>query len=497
MKKSRLTPNQYVRRLLNIGIALTAEKDYNKLLEMILSEARNITNADGGTLYICENGKLSYKIMQNSSLGIFKGGEGEVIDIPPVEMSPSNVSAYCAMTREVINIPDVYNSTIFDFSGPKKFDKAMGYRTKSMLVIPLINREDKVIGVLQLINALDGQNNPIPFDKSLEDVVKSLASQAGIAVANMQYIDEIKNFFDSFVRVMASAIDERTPYNANHSRNIANLAEKFANYINKLDSGKYKDVFFSSKDIKQLVMAAWLHDIGKIVVPLEVMDKPTRLADSLNLLMLRLELIESKLKANYLEKIIKNPEKQEEYTRKWQEDTDYIREVKEFIVDVNNPAKFVDEEIIKKLNEIRGKTFENIAEPLLTDDELENLSIPKGTLTESERKIIESHVDVCERLLMNMNFPDYLKDVPDWAVRHHELLDGTGYSKKCKGDELPIQVRILTILDIYDALTATDRPYKKGMPKEKAFQILGFMAKEGKLDGELLKIFEESKVWDE
>ncbi len=488
--------SSYFNRLLEIGIALTAEKDYNKLLEMILTEARNITNADGGTLYICENNQLRYKIMQNTSLNVFKGGAGEEIDIPPVEMVHSNVSAYTALTRQTVNIPDVYNSKLFDFSGPKKFDQAVGYSTRSMLVTPLINREDKVIGVLQLINSVSSSNKVVPFDENLESVVKSLASQAGMAIANMQYVEEIKQFFDSFVKVMATAIDERTPYNASHSRNIAILSEKFAVYLDSVKEGKYENTHFDATRIKQLVTAAWLHDVGKLAVPISVLDKPTRLSDGYECLMLRLELIESKIRANYLEACLNYPEKREGLTQLWKDNLQYIHEVKEVVTRVNSPATFVDDDILRKLTEIKNKSFEGVEEPLLTDKEFEHLSIRKGTLTFEERVIVESHVSVAERILSKMEFPDYLKNVPYWAIRHHEFLDGSGYCKKCKDDELPIEVRILTILDIFDALTAKDRPYKAGMPVEKAIQILGFMVKEGKLDGDLLEAFSLSKCWD-
>lgn len=490
--------NENINRLLDIGIALTAEKDYNKLLEKILTEARNITNADGGTLYIHEDNKLHYKIMQTKSMNIYKGGKGEKINFPPVDMVRSNVSAYCAITKQVVNIPDVYHSELFDFSGPKKFDETTGYITKSMLVIPLINREDKVIGVLQLINSLDINNNPIPFDEHIVNIVKSLASQAGIAVENMQYVEEIKQFFESFVKVMATTIDERTPYNANHSKNIAHLISKFANHLNSIDYGSYKNTFFDVNKINELVTTAWLHDIGKIAVPIEVLDKPTRLGDSINNLMLRLDLIEAKLRLNYLEKVNgKTLEKTQEklLEEQWIENNNYLKDIKKFILEVNSPSTFVDKDKLNKLNEIKNKKFDGINEELITDKELENLSIIKGTLTNKERSIIENHVSVADRILSNMTFPDYLKNVPDWAVKHHEFLDGSGYCKGCDEKNLPVEVRMLTILDIYDALTAVDRPYKPGMPKEKAFKILGFMVEEGKLDKELVSIFIESGIW--
>jgi len=491
-----------IARLIDIGIALTAEKDYNRLLEKILTEARNITRADGGTLYILEKDQLYHKIMQTASMGIFKGGDGQAIGFPPVAMEQSNVSAYAALMKKTVNVPDVYHSQLFDFSGPKKFDKATGYMTRSMLVIPLINREDKIIGVLQLINALDEKGQITEFEKIQESIVESLASQAGIAIENMQYVEEIKGFFESFVEVMAAAIDARTPYNANHSQSIALLSEKFAKHLHALEEGPYKDTFFDGNKINELVTAAWLHDIGKIAVPIEVLDKPSRLGETVQNLLLRLDLIETRLRLRYLESLNgflageALTKSKEEIENQWQEDSRYLQEARDFILEVNRPSTFVDPQKAARLKELRSKEFEGIAEALLDDRDLENLSIVKGTLTDEERSLIEDHVKVTERLLSKMNFPDYLRNVPEWAVKHHEFLDGTGYCTGCCAGELPLEVRMLTILDIYDALTAEDRPYKPGMPKEKAFAILVAMADEGKLDRELTQVFVQSRIWE-
>lgn len=497
MKKSVFI-DENIKSLLDIGIALTAEKDYNKLLEKILTGARNITGADGGTLYILENNLLHYKIMQTKSLNISKGSNGEKVEFPPVEMVHSNVSAYCAITKKSINIPDVYHSELFDFSGPKKFDHATGYVTKSMLVIPLINRGGKVIGVLQLINSLNRNNETVPFDKQIETIIESLASQAAIAIENMQYVEEIKKFFESFVQVMATAIDERTPYNASHSKNIAHLADKFANYLNTINEGIYKNTYFDVYKINELVTAAWLHDIGKIAVPIEVLDKPTRLGDHIHCLMLRLDLIAAKLRLNYLEKVnatARDDSEKRYLENQWKADDNYLKEMKALILEVNDPLTFVDQDKLSKLREIKSKKFDGIKEEIITDQELENLSIVKGTLTSKERTVIENHVSATERILSKMTFPDYLKNVPGWAAKHHEFLDGSGYFTGCDGKDLSTEVRMLTILDIYDALTAVDRPYKQGMDKQKAFKILEAMAKEGKLDQELVKLFIDSGIW--
>ncbi|MDD2621401.1 MAG: GAF domain-containing protein, partial [Syntrophomonadaceae bacterium] len=343
--------------IISIGIALSAEKDKNLLLEMIVTEARRITNADAGTLYLCENDALSYKIMQNESMNTHLGGRGEKITFPPVPLRMENVSAYVALTHKSVNIPNVYQAKEFDFSGPKKFDESTGYRTLSMLVIPLENHEDEVIGVLQLINARDENNSLIPFASHFENVISSLASQAAIAISNMQLIADIENLFNSFVQVMATAIDSRTPYNANHTRRVALLAGELARAINQHNEGKWADTSFNEDQIAQLVMAGWLHDIGKIATPLEVMNKSTRIEREMELVMQRFDYIMAALTAQYLDKklaIMDNPmqttnERLQELEDWWEREQAYVNEAREFIIKVDNPGTFVNGEIVAKL----------------------------------------------------------------------------------------------------------------------------------------------------
>lgn len=485
-----------IEELLNIGIALSAEKDHNKLLEMILTEARRITGADAGTLYLLEEEKLSFKIVHNETLGIFKGGAGEPVDLPPVPLSLTNVSAWAALNKKSVNIPDVHNAEGFDFSGPKRYDAITGYNTRSMLVVPLENYDGEIIGVLQLINALDKGGKVIPFKPYLERVVFSLSSQAAVAITNMQYVEEINRLFHSFVQVMATAIDARTPYNVNHTRNIALLAERLALHIDKIDKGPLASEFFGIERIAQLVMAAWLHDIGKVAVPLKVMDKPSRLGELYQTVLQRLELCEAKSRVQYLEKRDLrgiNPALEEWWIKQQQ----FYLEARELIIRANNPATYVDQELASRLQEIALWQEPYSGERLLTEEELKCLSIQKGTLTDEERKVMESHVTVTQRMLDKIKFSRKLKDVPQWAIIHHELMDGSGYPFGLKGEEIPLEARILTILDIFDALTASDRPYKKAMQPERAMDILKNMARDGKLDPLLVEIFAQSRVWEE
>lgn len=487
---------RHIEELLNIGIALSAEKDHNKLLEMILAEARRITGADAGTLYFCEEDKLIFKIIHNEKLGIFQGGGGEPINLPPVPISPSNVSAWVAINKKSVNIQDVYNAEGFDFSGPKRYDAITGYNTRSMLVVPLENYDGEIIGVLQLINAMDKEGSIIPFEPYLEKMVLSLASQAAVAITNMQYMEEINRLFHSFVQVMATAIDARTPYNVNHTRNIAVLAEKLALHINKIENGPFSSEYFDIERIAQLVMAAWLHDIGKVAVPLKVMDKPSRLGELYDTVMQRIDLWEAKSKVLYLEKKFAD-QVTTELEEWWIKQQQAFLEARELIVKANDPATFVDKELSSQLHDIAFWQDPYSGERLLNDEELKCLCIQRGTLTDDERKVMESHVTVTQRMLDKIKFSRRLRDVPQWAVFHHEFMDGTGYPFGLKGEEIPLEARILTILDIYDALTASDRPYKKAMPPGKALFILENMAREGKLDHNLVEIFVKSQIWEE
>lgn len=490
---------EQVEDIISIGIALSAEKDKNRLLEMIVSEARRITNADAGTLYLCEGDCLSFKIMQNESMNTFSGGKGDPINIPPVPIKMENVSAYVAITKKSVNIPNVYQAEEFDFSGPRKYDEATGYKTLSMLVIPLENHEGTVIGVLQLINARDIDGELIPFAKYYEHVISSLASQAAIFLTNMQLLNDIENLFNSFVEVMATAIDSRTPYNANHTRRVALLAGELARAINEEQADKE---IFDEDQIAQLVMAGWLHDIGKIATPLEVMNKATRIERHLELIMQRFDYIYTTEKAEYLEKkldLLGNDDELAQLEHCWQVKQDYINEARKLILKCDNPSTFIDAELKSKLEEIAARTYRNregILKTWLKDEELTALCVAKGTLTDAERRIMEDHVVVTARMLDKIPFTRKLKDVPHFASIHHEHLDGKGYPAGLKAEEIPIEGRILALVDVFDALTADDRPYKKAMPLEQALKILGFMVKDGELDGELLDIFSRNKVWE-
>lgn len=476
--------------LLKIGISLTSEMDDNRLFERILTEARRVTHADAGTLYLCDENKLYFKIMQNDTLQVYKGGGGEVIDLPPVPMSEFNVAAYAAIHGESVNIPDVHNSDRFDFTGPKKYDQLTGYFTKSMLVVPMKKRDGEVIGVLQLINALDEQKQIIPFPKHVELVVESLASQAGVTLSNIYYVKEIDLLFNSFVQVMTAAIDSRSPYNVNHTKSVVRFSEGLAKYCNELyHQGRFHE-YIDEQRLEQLVIAAWLHDIGKIAIPSRVMDKPTRLGRLFDKVKDRFDFIRALKMIEHMKQGIDSETQKQEMRE--------LDEIWQLIVYCDNPSNFVDQERQQRLRAIAEMKYEDLQgeqHPYLTAEEIECLAIPRGTLTKREREIMESHVVHTKIMLDKMHFSKKLQNVPIWAALHHELLDGSGYPNRLVADQIPLEVRIMTIADIYDALTARDRPYKKPMPPEKALDILSKMAEEGKLDRQLVDIFIESNVW--
>lgn len=494
-----------VESLLNIGIALSAEKNHNRLLEMIVSEARNITTCDAGTLYLKQEDRLVFKIIQNESMNIFLGGSGEEIHLPPVPLKKENVSAHVAMSGQSVNIPDVYTYDGFDFSGPRNYDKMTGYRTRSMLVVPMENHEGEIIGVLQLINSLEEDNNTVrPFPAYYQKVVESLASQAAIALTNAKLIKDIENLFNSFVEVMATAIDARTPYNANHTRRVAMLARATAGVINQSNEEKWASVHFDNERLEQLTMAGWLHDIGKIATPLSVMNKATRLEGRIELVLQRMDYIAKAETAASLKRQLELLKKSRdveaaEEEQLLNEKLARIKKIKELIIKCDNPATFIDDATEKQLCQLNGCTYTDetgLEQPYLTSHELENLCIRRGTLTDKERETMEQHVEVTARLLAKIPFIKKFKDVLKFAAMHHELLDGNGYPEKLVGDEIPLEARILALVDVYDALTACDRPYKKAMPCEDALRILGFMVKEGKLDAALYEAFKEHRVWE-
>ena len=442
----------------------------------------DITHCDASTLYLFEDGKLRFKIMKTLSQNISRGEDGELIDdMPPVPMTERNVCSYAALHREIINIPDVYDNTRFDFSGPKKYDALTGYHTQSLLVIPIENNEDELIGVLQLLNAMDEEGKVIPFDSEYEIIIRSLGAQAAIEMTNLKYVQEVKRQLRSFVEAMSTAIDERTPYNGSHTRKVAEYAGMIADYINKQHQAGACDDYFDENRKDKLELAALLHDIGKMVVPLSIMNRATRLDRDLGTVETRFRLLE----AYYMIDKMKGRIDEAEYQKR----IAYLRESMDFIHRIDGKG-VLDDADYDRVQELADHSYVNDAgEPLpyLTKREKDRLSIRKGTLTEDDRRQMEYHVVMTEKILGKVRFNKNYEEIPKWAASHHELLDGSGYPRHLRGADLALETRIITVADVNDALTARDRPYKKPVSQEKALGILKDMADEGKLDCRLVE----------
>lgn len=472
-------------RILELGLELTAQKDYALLLEKIISEAMEISVCDAGTLYILKDDRLEFMILRNHTMGVYKGGNGEPIDMPPVKMEQKYVCAYAAIRHETVNVEDVYTDERFDFKGPREYDRITGYRTRSMLVVPLEDHEGKIIGVLQLINALDSDGKVCSFNDNNEFITRSLASQAAVSLSNMLMIRELRELLNSFVMSMTTAIDARTPYNANHTIHVAEYCEKFCDFLIGLqDSGEISlDLSRNARD--QLVMAAKLHDVGKMIIPLSIMNKADRLADRLPLMRERWHYLRLGLKCDLLEGKFDSD--------LYSTEVEWLNKAEKF-VDECNTAGYLDDLKLIQIEELGRKIYslstgETI--PFISDEEKEQLSIRKGTLSAAERKRIEEHVSYTDKILSEISFGDYYKDVKFIASAHHEYLNGTGYPNGLTAEQLPTVVRILTIMDVYDSLSSNDRPYRKNSLKsEDIFRILYSMADEGKLDRQLVGLAE-------
>ncbi|MBQ3558723.1 MAG: HD domain-containing protein [Agathobacter sp.] len=478
--------------ILNVGIQLTVEKDSNKLLNTIVEKGMQITNCDASTLYLYEDNVLKFRIMRTLSQNVCRGVDGApILDLPPVPFKEENVCAYTAIHRKVINIEDVYDSEEFDFSGPKRYDAMTGFRTQSMLVIPVENNTGELIGVLQMMNAQDENGNVIPFDPQFEIIIRSLGSLAAIELTNIQYVEEIKAQLHSFVEAMATAIDERTPYNGSHTRKVAEYATILAKKINeKYVAGEIEESFDDDR-LERLQLAALLHDIGKMIVPRSVMNRATRMDEDMKALEDRLALLACYYEIDYLKRKITE--------ETYQEKAALLKDIVDFVHRIDNVG-FLQQEDFDRVQEIATMYYEKEdGEKIyyITERERVCLSVRKGTLTDEDRKTMESHVVMTAKILSKVRFNKNYANVPRWAAEHHEYLDGSGYPNHISGNQLDTETRILAIADIYDALTANDRPYKPPMPKAKACAILHSMANEGKLEERFVGWLEEAVMADE
>lgn len=482
-----MTREQDMQRFLTTCLALTAERDREALLSAILDSAMDSAGCDAGTLYLLGDDGLRFCRMVTRSQEVRQGGNDSPITLPPVPLEPQYVCAWVALNNKTINVPDVHEDETFDFTGSLRYDAMTGYNTQSMLVVPMADDRGALIGVMQLINALDADGNTIPFAPEVELLISALASLSAISVTNMQYAAQITALLDSLVGALSTAIDERSHYNANHTRNMVRVGSNFLNYLEQTNNPWQ----FDETRRHAFLMSVWLHDVGKLVVPLEVMDKNSRLGPALEGIKVRFRTIALLDRIARLEGKI-NDDALAQRARKREEALAFLERV--------NRAGFLKDEDFAHVDELAQETYvdENgETQPLLTPLEHSCLMIRKGTLTDEERSVMQSHVIVTGHVLNQVMFPKDYAQVPKWAAAHHELLNGKGYPNHLSGDEIPREVRLLTILDIFEALTASDRPYKTPMSLERALGILHSMVEEGALDGELLSLFELSRAWED
>ena len=513
MEISEVDFSGLLEELTDIGIALSAQKDHTRLLEMILTKAKELTNADGGTLYTrTEDNHLKFEIMITESLNIHKGGtSGEDIDLPALALyqddgTPNDhmVAASAALSGNTINIEDAYTSEEFDFSGTRSFDETTGYRSKSFLTVPMTNHENEITGVLQLLNAVNKQTGEVGhFSELDQQVVESLASQAAVTITNRSLIDAQKELFDSMIQLIASAIDEKSPYTAGHCRRVPALTNMLADAACEIQVGPLKDFDLSEEEKYALDVAGWLHDCGKITTPEYVVDKGTKLEtifDRIKLVDTRFEVLKRdreiealrrKLQENGLEVELDGDEQ-------YQSEINQVHQDREFIRKSNIGGEFMSEEDmehVKLISQNEWKDPDGKETSVLTDNELQNLMIGRGTLTLREREIINNHITVTIQMLNSLPYPKHLQQVPEYAGGHHEKMDGTGYPLGLKREEMSVPARIMGIADIFEALTAGDRPYKKAMPLSMALTILGRMKLENHVDPDLFDVFISEKVY--
>lgn len=515
---------KHIHRFSEIGIALSIEKNITTLFDMIVDEARQFCHAEAGTLYIVDREKqtLTFAVLQNVAMDVRVGcNDGEFSNLPDVPLfinnqpNHSNVSSYVALTGKTVNIPDIYHipdrdavSQKLDFSGVKKYDRKTGYQTRSMLVIPMQNHEDEIIGVLQLINAKDEENSQIvPFSKEDVDIISSLASQAAVALTNAQLIQELKSLFHAFIRSIAAAIDEKSAYTGGHIRRVVDLTMMIAAAVNESAAPSFADIQLDQDQMEELRIAAWLHDVGKITTPEYVVDKSAKLEtiyDRIDLVETRFALIAKSIQYGYLEKkfqkAAENCKDDHGFEALDQHCADEIAGLQDdfaFIRSCNAGSEFMDNRKISRIREIGSRRFlfNGKTAPYLTDNEMDNLCIPKGTLTEKERKVIENHAKMTYEITSWLPFPKKMAKVPEYAASHHEKLDNSGYPNGYGGDKLSLQSRILAIADIFEALTAKDRPYKKPMSLSRAVKILESMKADNHIDPDICDLFVDSRIY--
>ncbi len=503
-----------------IGTALSKERDTDALLEGILIAAKNITHADGGTLYrMAEDGSaLRFEIMRTNSLDLFLGGTtGRAIDFPPLQLinadgsfNDAMVATYAAIHDRTVNIADAYAEEGFDFTGTRAFDQRTGYRSQSFLTVPMKNHDGEVIGVLQLINAQEPDlGRVVTFSESDQRLVESLASQAAIALSNRQLIIQLEELFESFIKLINMAIDDKSPYTGGHCNRVPELTMMLAEAADSTNDGPLASFKMTERDRYELKIAGLLHDCGKISTPVHVVDKGTKmqtLFDRIALVDTRFEVLKRDAEIAALKAQLAlrdggrrvDPTEERRIASACAEQLAVLDADRDFLRAVNTNAINTTAEVLARVRAIGERSWrgpDGRVQPFLDGDELENLSIRRGTLTAKERDIINYHIVATNRMLEQVPWPKHLKNVPEYAGGHHERMDGRGYPKGLTRNQMSLQARMLGIADIFEALTADDRPYKPGMTISQALQIMVRFKMNGHIDPDLFDVFMREGVY--
>ncbi|WP_146907066.1 HD family phosphohydrolase [Arenimonas daejeonensis] len=484
-----------------IGVALSHERDLATLLERILETAREFANADGGTLYRVQGDELVFEVLRNHSLGFILGGKhGAPITFKPLPLyqpdgQPNHnmVVAHAALTGRTVNIPDAYTAEGYDFSGTRAFDARTGYRSKSFLTVPMKDHDGRVIGVLQLINSKNAAGEVDAFTESEQRLVESLASQAAIALNNRQLIDQLETLFEALIKLVNTAIDEKSPYTGGHCERVPVLTSLLADAAARTTVGPLASFTMDEADRYELKIAGLLHDCGKITTPVHVVDKATKLQTLFD----RIELIDTRFE------VLKR-DAQIAHLHGELDDRTYVERLaqldadREVIRQANTGGEFMDDAKVSAIHRIAARTWrgpDGSDQPFLSADEVENLTIRRGTLTAAEREIINHHIVMTIRLLEALPWPAHLARVPEYAGGHHERMDGKGYPRGLTREQMSVPARVMGIADIFEALTASDRPYKPGKTLSESLAILGRMKLDHHVDPDLFEVFLRERVY--
>ncbi|WP_435628263.1 HD domain-containing phosphohydrolase [Candidatus Ferrigenium straubiae] len=501
-----------LKELNEIGIALSQQHNINSLLETILEAAKRITNADAGTLYLHEPEQrvLRFEIMRTDSLNIAMGGtSGVPITFYPIHLYDkedkpihSMVVTHSALSGETVNIPDAYAAEGYDFSGTKKFDAKTGYRSQSFLAVPMRNHENEIIGVLQLINAQDRESGAVvPFSGDDQQLLESLASQAAIALTNRRLIEQLEELFESFIQLINTAIDDKSPYTGGHCARVPVLTMMLAEAVNRTSSGPLGDFVMSEKDRHELKIAGLLHDCGKITTPVHVVDKSTKLQtlfDRIHLVDTRFEVLKRDAEVAMLRTLSEGKGNEEAVRAEYAARIRQLDDDREFLRYCNIGGEAMSDEAQQRVRRIAAYQWRGVdgeTGNFLSEDEVENLNIRAGTLTAAEREIINHHIVVTIKMLESLPWPRHLKNVSEYAGGHHERMDGKGYPRGLTREQMSVQARMMGIADIFEALTAKDRPYKLGKTLTESLTILGKLKLAGHIDPDLFDIFIREKVY--